>query len=87
MEKREIKNKIFEIITSKLKIKINDAELSQYSLLDPRIGLLPRDLIMLFFELQKEFQISFEEKDIMEKRFDYLDTMIDIIAEKFEKVN
>lgn len=86
MEKKEIKNRIFEILNNRFKIRFSVAELPQYSLLDPRIGLLPRDLLMLFFEVQKEFQISFEEKDIMEKRFDYLDTMIDIIAEKLEHV-
>lgn len=85
MKKTEIKNKIYEILNDKMKIRFSVEELPQYSLLDPRIGLMPRDLLMLFFELQKEFQISFEEKDIMEKRFDYLDTMIDIIAEKLEK--
>lgn len=86
MEKQEIKNKVFKILSDKLKINFSASELPQYSLLDPKIGLLPRDLLVLFFELQKEFQISFEEKDIIEKRFDYMDIMIDIIAEKLEEV-
>ena len=29
------------------------------SLLDPRNGLMPRDLIVLFFELQKHYKIKF----------------------------
>ena len=33
------------------------------SLLDPRNGLMPRDLIVLFFELQKHYKIKFVEQD------------------------
>ena len=32
------------------------------SLLDPRNGLMPRDLIVLFFELQKHYKIKFVEQ-------------------------
>ena len=42
------------------------------SLLDPRNGLMPRDLIVLFFELQKHYKIKFVEQDIIANRFDYL---------------
>ena len=45
------------------------------SLLDPRNGLMPRDLIVLFFELQKHYKIKFVEQDIIANRFDYLDNI------------
>lgn len=46
------------------------------SLLDPRNGLMPRDLIVLFFELQKHYKIKFVEQDIIANRFDYFNDTI-----------
>ena len=52
------------------------------SLLDPRNGLMPRDLIVLFFELQKHYKIKFVEQDIIANRFDYLDNIVKAVEDK-----
>ncbi|SHH09434.1 hypothetical protein SAMN02745229_00207 [Butyrivibrio fibrisolvens DSM 3071] len=69
------------IINSILKyncIKIEEG----ISLLDPRNGLLPRDLLRLFFEIQEEFDVDFDEKDIITRRFDYIDNMVNSVLDK-----
>ena len=45
-------------------------------------GLLPRDLLEVFFELQKAFNIVFEEKDVIDSRFDMLPNIVECIYEK-----
>lgn len=57
-------------------------EMDNKSLLDPSIGLEPRDLIYLFFELQKQFGIKFIEEDILERKFHMLDDIKNAIYEK-----
>jgi len=47
------------------------------SLLDPRNGLMPRDLIVLFFELQKHYKI-------IANRFDYLDNIVKAVEDKLK---
>ena len=59
-------------------IKINEG----ISLLDPRNGLLPRDLLRLFFEIQEEFDVDFDEKDIITRRFDYIDNIVNSVLDK-----
>jgi len=55
-------------------------------LLDPRIGLKPRDLLVIFFGLQSAFHITFNDKDILERRFDFLDNIVAAVQEKVENV-
>lgn len=78
--KEEVINTIVE------KIGVEKETLYRYgsdrSLFDISIGLKSRDLLALFFELQRKYDIIFEEKDILEKRFDYLDNMVEAIIEK-----
>ena len=54
------------------------------SLLDPRNGLMPRYLIVLFFELQKHYKIKFVEQDIIANRFDYLDNIVKAVEDKLK---
>lgn len=84
MEKENIKNEIIRLISEKIGIdqqKLNDYG-KEKSLLDASIGLQPRDLLTLFFELQRKYDIIFVERDIIEKRFDYLDNMVDAVIHK-----
>lgn len=81
-----LKEKIINIIEKELNIHFADNVDYQYSLLDPRIGLKPRDLMVIFFSLQEAFHIRFSEKDILEKRFDFLDNIIAAVEEKLEVV-
>lgn len=81
METEKIRDEIIELISGKM--GVDQQKLYNYgkekSLLDAAIGLQPRDLLTLFFELQRKYGVAFEEKDIIERRFDYLDNMVDAI--------
>lgn len=79
-----LKERIIDVIEKELNIHFTDNVDYQYSLLDPRIGLKPRDLLVIFFTLQEAFHITFSEKDIVEKRFDFLDNIIASVQEKLE---
>ncbi len=79
-----LKERIIEVIEKELNIHFTDNVDYQYSLLDPRIGLKPRDLLVIFFTLQEAFHITFCEKDIVEKRFDFLDNIVASVQEKLE---
>lgn len=45
---------------------------------------MPRDLIVLFFELQKHYKIKFVEQDIIANRFDYLDNIVKAVEDKLK---
>ncbi len=89
MDRKEIINETNLVIRNNLHIDLSKLtkEQENYSLLHPKVGLEPRDLVAIFFELQNAFNIKFEEKDIMENRFDYYNNIIDIIEEKLRKVS
>lgn len=78
MERDEIKVWVKEYIESKVHITIDE----EISLLDPRNGLLPRDLLQLYFDLEKHFEIEFEEKNVLDTRFDYLENIVIAVQEK-----
>lgn len=80
MEREEIKAWIKEYIESKVHITIDE----EISLLDPRNGLLPRDLLQLYFTLEKHFEVKFEEQNVLDTRFDYIENMIDAVQEKLK---
>lgn len=81
MEKEAIKTWIKEYIESTIHIMVDE----EISLLDPRNGLLPRDLLQLYFVIEKHFEIKFEERNILDERFDYLGNMVAAVYEKLEK--
>lgn len=81
-----LREKIIGIIERELNIKFTDKVDYQCSLLDPRIGLKPRDLLVIFFSLQNGFHITFSDKDILERRFDFLENIVIAVQEKLETV-
>ncbi len=84
MDKIMIKNQIVDIIEKKIGIEKENIlrYATEYSLFDPLIGMKPRDLLTLFFEIQKVYKIAFQESDILNRRFDYLDGIVEAVAEK-----
>lgn len=82
MNRDEIAEKVIECIRKKFSLQLDEHIVKGYSLLDPRIGFTPRDLLVLFMELQKIFDICFIEEDVIEKRFDYLDNIVYAIEKK-----
>lgn len=77
----EIRKWIQEFIQKNNGICIDES----ISLIDPRNGLMPRDLLVLFFELQKEFDVTFTEQNIIDQRFDFVDQIVNAIFENKEQ--
>lgn len=74
-----LEEKIIGIIEKELHINFADAVNPQYSLLDPRNGLQPRDLLVVFLALQRELDFTFEDGDILEHRFDFIPEMVEAV--------
>ena len=51
MQKTDVIRDVTEILKNKFNVQVEEIE--YISLLDPAIGMLPRDLFTLFFDLQK----------------------------------
>jgi len=41
--------------------------------------------LQLYFSIEKHFEIKFEERNILDERFDYLGNMVDAVYEKLEE--
>ncbi|EOS22339.1 hypothetical protein C804_05745 [Lachnospiraceae bacterium A4] len=84
MSREEIKNKVIRIIDDTVNVNLDSFSNQQLerSLFDLEIGLLPRDLLEIFFELQNVFNINFEESDIINSRFDVLENIVECIYVK-----
>lgn len=84
MGREEIADKVVEVIKRAVNIDLTkySDQLTEKSLFDLEIGLLPRDLLEIFFELQKAFNIAFEEKDVIDSRFDMLPDIVECIYKK-----
>ncbi len=84
MSREEIADKVIEVIKNAVNIDLTNYSdlLTKKSLFDLEIGLLPRDLLEIFFALQKAFNITFEEKDVINSRFDMFPNIVECIYEK-----
>lgn len=78
--KEEIKYWIEQFVMDNMGMHIDE----KISLLDSRNGLMPRDLMVLFFELQNYYKIGFVEQDVIVRRFDYLDNIVSSVEEKLK---
>ena len=76
MEKEAIEKWIEEYIENTIHITVD----KKISLLDPR------DLLQLYFAVESYFGIKFEERNVIDERFDYLCNMVDAIQEKLKKI-
>lgn len=73
------------IVLLKSKFGVQSEEIGHISLLDPSIGMMPRDLFTLFFDLQNKYGIKFVESDVLDKRFDYFDELTEIVYQKVKE--
>ena len=62
MEKEAIEKWIEEYIENTIHITVD----KKISLLDPRNGMLPRDLLQLYFAVESYFGIKFEERNVID---------------------
>ncbi|MCX7747537.1 MAG: peptide maturation system acyl carrier-related protein [Clostridia bacterium] len=65
--------------------KMWNHEVKNKHLLGKEIRLAPRDLLYVFFDLEKEFNINIPENDIVEGRFNSFENAVDIVFEQLQK--
>lgn len=87
MNRKDIETQLKNIIKDKMNIELDQLKVDYMtnSLLDPEIGLVPRDLLVIFFEMQILYGIEFDENDVIKKRFDFFSNIVDSICEKLAK--
>lgn len=89
MNRKDIETQLKNIIKEKMNIELDQLKVDYMtnSLLDPEIGLVPRDLLVIFFEMQTLCGIEFDENDVIKKRFDFFTNIVDSICEKIGEEN
>ncbi len=74
-------SRINEIFIDALDMDLNNYNKRDYE--DPLLGnkfrLEPRDLLYLFFEIEKKFGITIPEQAVMEGKFDSIKNIYDIV--------
>ncbi len=86
MTRDEVEIKINDILVNKIHFNMEKLteEKKNESLLQPQNGLMAIDLFVLYMELEKELGIRFCDKDVIEKRFDIYNNIIDSILENLK---
>ena len=82
MNEIEMNDKLEHIIKSITNKNIKIDMLEKESLLSSNIGLSPLDLLDLFFAIEREFNIKFDRKEIVEHRLDKILDIKKIILNK-----
>jgi len=79
----EIKSKLIKVFKNRFDINIEnfDADLYETNLLDSRIGIAPRDLVYLFFDIENEFKVKISEQSIISERFSTINNIHEIVKE------
>ena len=57
----------------------------EYRLMDDEIMMLPRDLVYLYNEIEKKFQIAIPEQDIITEDFNTFNNILEIIKKQIIK--
>lgn len=81
MERLEIRKQLDELMLEKFGFhaeKLSDAEKTR-SLLNPNIGFQAIDILVLFMEVERNFNIRLCQEDVVEKRFDIYNNILDIV--------
>ncbi|WP_034861073.1 phosphopantetheine-binding protein [Ruminiclostridium cellobioparum] len=76
-----ILNRIFE---ERLGLDISLVDFNT-DMLSGQFGIEPRDLVYLFFDIEREFNITIPEKDIVSGEFKTLNRMINLIDRQLKK--
>ena len=83
----KIKARLAKILKQRYQIDLLEkpADFCDQKLLGEGSKIGPADLIYLFFDIEREFQIEIPEKVVVDGRFNTLNNIIEIILEVEEK--
>lgn len=77
----DIEQRVISVFWNKFQFhpeRLSEAQRSD-SLLNPEIGFKAVDLFVLYMELEKELHVKFDEKDVIDSRFDVYDNIINSV--------
>lgn len=78
----EIRNRMNKIMKNRFDIEFFDSDLYDVNLLNSKIGISPRGLVFLFFDVENEFKIKIPEQEIVLERFTTFNNIYQIIMEQ-----
>ncbi len=79
-----ISEKLVNIFLDKLGINISNfsGKIFDEELLGMELRMAPRDLVYLFFEIEREFNITIPQEDIVAKKFNTFNNIVNIIEKQ-----
>lgn len=82
MSVEEIENKIKIILMNRFEIDTKKywSDIINCPLLGYKMGIGPAELLYLFFDIEKEFNITISEKTVLKGEFDTIDSIINIVS-------
>ena len=82
--REDINNRLKKIIFERMKIDMDEVadEDKDYTFFHPMFGFSSTDMLYIFFDVEKEFDIKIPETDINENRFSSFNSIADIIEEQ-----
>ncbi|MFZ5986131.1 MAG: peptide maturation system acyl carrier-related protein [Bacillota bacterium] len=83
----DIKSKLIRIFRDRYNIDLSSGDEGSFSkeLMGKEIRLLPRDLLYLFFDVEREFGIQIPEGEIINGNFRSINSIIGIIERQMNK--
>ena len=82
MQRSEIEKKLSDIFVKRFAMKIFDKpEMKEMKIL-AKDGIPARELLHVYFDVKKNFDISITEEDVAEGRFDTFAHIVDIIEKQ-----
>lgn len=87
IDKLKIENKLRAILNNLSEIEVDflKEDIFDQQLLGPTFNFRARNLLYLFFEVEREFSVSIPEEDIANGKFSTLNNIVDIILRQTEK--
>jgi peptide maturation system acyl carrier-related protein len=82
--------KLIDIIKNKIGIIINEVDEDNFNenLLGEKVGMKARDLVMLYFEIEKVFKIKISENQFESKGFDTINHIVQmLLASTFDEIS
>ncbi len=83
----DVKVRLMTVINKMFCLDLNDEE-NEYldqNLFGNNFKLAPRDLVHLFFTIEKEFSITIPQEDIVEGKFNTFNNIVQIVEKQLRK--
>lgn len=80
MEDKKISERLNEIFVNRKGINlINECLLKDEKVFDFKIDMLPRELLLIFYDVEEQFCVKIPEKEIVSGRFDTFNHILEIV--------